>query len=91
MADNIIIECDCPKWNDAGHMYDYIESVEAHYIKEFLPIRFTIMTSAVMDSLLGRHREIDDFISTQIKNHYILLFLTKLISMKSFYIQGNKF
>ena len=34
MADNIIIECDCLKWNDAGHIYDYVESVEAHYIKD---------------------------------------------------------
>ena len=45
MEYNSIIEFDCPKWNDAGHIYDYVESVEAHYIKEFVPIRFAIMTS----------------------------------------------
>ena len=53
MAYNIIIECDRQKWNDAGHIYDYIESVEAHYIKEFLPTRFTIMTSGELKITLN--------------------------------------
>ena len=44
MADRSIIEFDCPKRNDAGHKYDYVKLVEAHYIKECLPIRFTIMS-----------------------------------------------
>ena len=45
MDENIIIECDCPKWNDAGNIQDYVESVEAHYIKKFVPICFVFMTS----------------------------------------------
>lgn len=40
----MIIECDLPKWNQAGHIYDYVELVEAHCIKEFLPICFAIMS-----------------------------------------------
>ena len=46
MADNSIIDCDCLKCNDSGHKYDYVELVEAHYMKEFVPICFYIMTSS---------------------------------------------
>ena len=53
MADNSIIECDCPKCNDAGHIYYYIESVEAHYIKKFVPICFAIMTSGEVKMTLN--------------------------------------
>ena len=54
MVDNSIIECDCPKWNDADHNYDYVQSVDAHYIKEFVPIRFAIMTSGEVKITLNR-------------------------------------
>ena len=45
MVDNSIIVCDILKWAKEGHIYDYLESVEAHYIKEFVPICFAIMNS----------------------------------------------
>ena len=45
MVDKSIIVCDRPKWNDARYFYDYIESVEAHCIKEFVPIYFAIVSS----------------------------------------------
>ena len=54
MVDNSIIECDCPKWNDADHNYDYVQSVDAHYINEFVPIRFAIMTSGEVKITLNR-------------------------------------
>ena len=54
MADNSIIVRNCLKWNDAGHIYDYVESVEAHYIKEFVPIRFAIRSSGEVKIKLNR-------------------------------------
>ena len=54
MANNSIIECDCPIWNDAGHKYDYVPLVDAHYIKEFVPICFTIMASGEKQITLNK-------------------------------------
>ena len=53
MADNSINECDLPKWNDSGHIYDYVKSVEAHYIKECVPIRFAILSSGEVKMTLN--------------------------------------
>lgn len=44
-GDNRIIERDRPKWKEVWHIYDYVESVEADYIKELLPIRVAVMSS----------------------------------------------
>ena len=46
-------------------------------------IAFT--ASDVMLSILGRHREIDEFIFTQIKNHSIIFPLSILIFVTSCY------
>ena len=53
MADKSIIECNCPKWNNSGHIYDYGESVESHYIKECVNICFTIMSSGEVKMTLN--------------------------------------
>ena len=54
MVDNSIIDCDCPKWNDAGHKYDCVSLVDPNYIKESVPIHFAIMASGEVKITLNQ-------------------------------------